>query len=271
MPPPSDELAQAAAATGLPLSRAARAQFDLYLDTLLHWRTRLSLTAAATRTTIIQHHIADSFWVAVLIESDLRVADLGSGAGFPGVPLAIVRPAARITLVESRRKRANFLREVIRRLQLRNAEVIEGRAEDLPESLGSAFDVTMSRAVWCLSEFLAVSGKLLLEGGTAIALKGRRALVEAQDDEPGFRKLHAMMYDIPAGNQRALLVRILFHVKHFTAWRTCGTRRYKASWGIRGGGAGHLCRKSKGWRRQDDDGGKPISLPEPSRPPDSSH
>jgi len=200
-----DELRLAAEAAGVTLTAEAISRFNSYLDTLLLWRVRLSLTATATRSGIIRAHIADALHVAPFIESGFQVADLGSGAGFPGVPLAIVCAGASFTLIESRRKRANFLREVARGGRLVNVEVIEKRAESLPETLAGAFDVTVSRAVWQLTQFLEISRNLLRAGGLAIAMRTLRAGSEAQDNQGGFSKFKTVVYQTPGGAQHVLL------------------------------------------------------------------
>ena len=184
--PALDDLQQAAIAAGVTLTTDRRAQLDAYLDTLLVWRVRLSLTATATRSGIICAHISDSLWPAPFVHDGFEVADLGSGAGFPGIPLAIACPRARFTLVESRRKRANFLREVVRRVRLANVEVAEKRAEALAESRSGAFDMTVSRAVWPLKTFLKVSRRFLRAGGYAIAMRSLGAGDAAHDVYPGF-------------------------------------------------------------------------------------
>jgi 16S rRNA (guanine527-N7)-methyltransferase len=201
----ADDLRRAAEAAGVALTTDAISRFNSYLDTLLLWRVRLSLTATATRSGIIRAHIADALHVAPLIESGFQVADLGSGAGFPGVPLAIVCSGARFTLIESRRKRANFLREVVRRVQLANVEVIEARAESVPDPFSGVFDVAVSRAVWHLTQFLEISRTLLRVGGLAIAMRTLRA-GESQDFYCGFSQHKVVAYQTPGGAQHVLFV-----------------------------------------------------------------
>src|SRR5262245_49678056 len=121
------EVSREAATFGILLPSAALDRFQSYIETLLLWRERLSLTAAATADEIIRRHIADSFALVAFVKVGFRVADIGSGAGFPGIPMAITCPDARIVLIESRRKRASFLLEVVRQARLANVEVMNQR------------------------------------------------------------------------------------------------------------------------------------------------
>lgn len=199
---PIAALVHEAVALGVSLSDSALARFQLYIDTLLLWRNRLSLTAAATPAAIVRSHIVDSLSLCRFIRPAMRVVDLGSGAGFPGIPLAIVCEDAQVSLVEARRKKANFLREIIRKLQLTNAEVIEERAEQLAE----AWDIVVSRAVWRLPSFLDVSEHLLRPGGIAIAMKGPRASAESLSYHGPLVPSDAVQYRLPDGADHRLIV-----------------------------------------------------------------
>jgi len=205
MPAALDELGHGATALGESLSDAALSQFQAYLDTLLLWRQRVSLTGASTAVELVRFHVLDALRIAPLVGPGSRVADLGSGAGFPGVPLAIARPAATVVLVEPRRKRANFLRAVVRVARLTNAVVEEARAEDLHESLAGGCDVVVSRAVWALDAFLALARPLLRSGGLAVAMKGPKADSEAWVVQPGFAAADVVRYTLHGGVARRLL------------------------------------------------------------------
>lgn len=169
---PVAALVRGAAVLGIALSNTAISRFQLYIETLLLWRSRLSLTTASTPEEIVASHILDSLSIYRFIEPGMRVADLGSGAGFPGIPLAIACERAQVSLVESRRKKANFLREVVRSCELGNAEVVEERAEHVVDRCAGRWNVVASRAVWPLRDFLVLSEPLLTHGGLAIAMKG---------------------------------------------------------------------------------------------------
>ena len=127
--------------------RVAGAALRVYLRILRRWNPRLNLVSEADRGAVWERHVVPSlqFRPSILGVRHESVVDLGSGAGFPGIPLAITSPASRFTLVESRRRRASFLRAVIRDLPLDNALVVNERIEQWRP--GSRADVVLARAV----------------------------------------------------------------------------------------------------------------------------
>jgi 16S rRNA (guanine527-N7)-methyltransferase len=204
---PIAELIREAAAIGVVLTDAAITRFQTYIETLLLWRSRLSLTGAATAREVVQAHICDSLTLCRFIRPEMRVADLGSGAGFPGIPLAIACDGSHVTLVESRRKKANFLREVVRRAALANVEVTEERAERLVDHVTEPWDIVVSRAVWKLSDFLDVSERLLVaHTGIAIAMKGSGASAESAVYTGPLLQSEVIEYRLATGAQHRLLV-----------------------------------------------------------------
>lgn len=200
------ELVRESAALGVTLSDVAIARFQTYIDTLLLWRTRLSLTTAATPQKVVRDHILDSLAPCHFIQPGQRVADLGSGAGFPGIPLAIAREGANFSLVESRRKKANFLREAARSAKIANVEIIEQRAEHLADGLTKPWDLVVSRAVWTLTDFLAVSERLLAPDGMAVAMKGPKASSERHLDYGAFVLADIVEYRLISGASHRLIV-----------------------------------------------------------------
>jgi 16S rRNA (guanine527-N7)-methyltransferase len=200
------ELTRGAGEFGIQLSADQIAAFDTYIETLVLWSSRLSLTAARSAHEITAANILDSLSVVPWIESaSPAIADLGSGAGFPGVPVAIARPDVRLSLVEPRRKRANFLREVARRCCLANVVVVEERAENFAARAAESVDVTVSRAVWPLADFLAMSWVLLRSGGLAIAMKGPKVRTAVTLDER-FLKPHLVSYTLPGAVEHILVI-----------------------------------------------------------------
>jgi 16S rRNA (guanine527-N7)-methyltransferase len=140
------------------------AALSTYLNLLLRWNARLNLTAARSADEIITRHIGESLFAAERLlpsrDTDLRAIDLGSGAGFPGVPLKVYASRLQLTLIESKQKKATFLKEVFRALRFPDACVFAGRAEVFP---GRADLVTL-RAVECFERVLPVAASLLDPG-----------------------------------------------------------------------------------------------------------
>ena len=148
--------------------------FAEYRELLLNWNQRVNLISRRDEARIVTRHFLDSLGLATVeaFPQNSKVMDLGSGAGFPGIPLKLIRPDLRITLVESKRKKALFLRHAIEKLELEGIEIVMGRVEQLVESLGP-FDFVVSRSVTDLIT-LAMWSKDYLNpaGGSLIAIKG---------------------------------------------------------------------------------------------------
>jgi 16S rRNA (guanine527-N7)-methyltransferase len=140
------QIEQAFAAAGIPELRAdAYQQFQAYLDLLLRWNQRVSLTAVREPEQIIRRHFVECAFAAQYLPRDIQtLLDYGSGAGLPGIPMAICLPEISVTLAEAQGKKAAFLREVLRVLGL-SGEVYDGRVEAMPEQL--RFDAVAMRAV----------------------------------------------------------------------------------------------------------------------------
>jgi 16S rRNA (guanine527-N7)-methyltransferase len=125
-----------------------------YMKTLQHWNEKLNLTAIRDPLEILHRHFCESMYASVAVEGDFgRLADIGSGAGFPGIPLKIIRPEMELFLVESNIKKGTFLAEVVRELDMSNARVLISRYEELSEEL-APLDYVCSRAVGEFGPFL---------------------------------------------------------------------------------------------------------------------
>jgi 16S rRNA (guanine527-N7)-methyltransferase len=157
--------------TGRAATDRQRQQFQLYLDLLVRWNRAQRLTGLRSPAAIVQQLFQDSLlFLACIPAGELKVADIGAGAGIPGVPLAIARAEISMTLIESKRKRVSFLRAVQRELQAENLTVIEGRAESISSEarLEGSFDVVVSRAVGPLPELLSLGMRYLKEHGLVV-------------------------------------------------------------------------------------------------------
>ncbi len=148
--------------------------FFKYMNLLLEWNEKINLTAITDVDDIILKHFIDSMTVLKYIEKDKSIIDVGTGAGFPGIPIAIMREDVKITLLDSLNKRINFLNEVCSELKINNIETIHGRAEEAGQNkqYREKNDIAVSRAVanmTTLSEYLIPFVKV---GGICICMKG---------------------------------------------------------------------------------------------------
>lgn len=165
-----DELDAGLAA--LSLDAALAEPLLAYLSLLDRWNRTYNLTAIRDPRDMVAKHLLDSLAMRPYVSDVATLADLGTGPGLPGIPLAIALPALQVTLVESNGKKARFLREAVRSLKLGNARVAEARAEAVDEP--GAYEAITARALATLPEILAVGGHLLAEGGRLLAMKGAR-------------------------------------------------------------------------------------------------
>ena len=152
-----------------------------YLDLLTRWNAAYNLTAVRDPLQMVTRHLLDSLSILPFVQGS-TLADLGSGAGLPGVPLAIARPEIAVTLVDSNGKKARFLREAVRALPLPNVRVMQQRAQ----KLNQAFDCITARAFTSLGEMLEWSGHALASHGVWLALKGRIDEAELAGIPKGF-------------------------------------------------------------------------------------
>lgn len=150
-----------------------------YLALLGKWNRTYNLTAIRDPLTMVSHHLLDSLAVVPhlkLSAADNRVADAGSGAGLPGIPLALARPDWHVALIEANQKKAAFLRQAVIELPVPNVEVHEGRVEAWHPA--KAFALVISRAFTELADFIATCRHLLAPGGVLAAMKGKDPRLE---------------------------------------------------------------------------------------------
>ena len=149
-------------------------RFKKYESLLIEWNKKMNLTAIIEPREIILKHFVDSLTIAKYIKDDEKLIDVGTGAGFPGIPLSIVKENTDIVLLDSLNKRINFLEEVIENLKLENITTIHGRAEEFGKNKNERekYDIAMSRAVASLNILLEYLLPLVKVGGRAICMKG---------------------------------------------------------------------------------------------------
>ncbi len=170
---------------GVELSPVQEESFRVYARELLIWNERINLTAIREPADIIRKHFLDSLTCTFAwreMEPPASLIDIGTGAGFPGIPLKILMPGLRLTLVESIGKKADFCRHIVDTLQLENVEVITARAEEIgaQDTHREMYDVATARAVAQLNILAEYLLPLVRVGGFAIAQKGNTAPAESQ-------------------------------------------------------------------------------------------
>lgn len=170
--------------TTLGLSPALAPRLLDYLSLLERWNKTYNLTAIRDPREMLVKHLLDSLAMHAFVD-DQRLADLGTGPGLPGIPLAIAKPQLRVSLVESNGKKARFLREAVRQLGLGNARVLESRAEAVDEP--GQYDLITARALDRLAGIVRVGAHLLRPGGLMLAMKAARVDEEVAELPPGWR------------------------------------------------------------------------------------
>jgi len=166
---PHQQLISGLARLNLEVSEGGISRLLAFAALLGKWNRTYNLTAIREPSKVISHHLLDSVAVLPHITGN-RIADVGTGPGFPGLPIALIRPSVNVALVECNHKKSAFLRQAVTELQLTNVEVITERVEAwTPET---RFDVVISRAFADLSGFIETSGHLCTPEGVLLAMKG---------------------------------------------------------------------------------------------------
>jgi 16S rRNA (guanine527-N7)-methyltransferase len=212
--PPADFL-EACRALGVALAPHQLDQLSQYLSRLREANRNMNLTTVDTPREAWRRHLLDSLTLIPRLGGVDRLADIGSGGGLPGIPLAIARPGLAITLIEATGKKARFLKQVVDELRLTNVQVRAERAERLgrdPEHRES-YDVATGRAVGPLNVFLELAAPLVRVGGRIVAMKGRRAGPEIQAAEKAIERLRLSLTSIqpaaPGMDENAVLVELI--------------------------------------------------------------
>lgn len=163
---------------GIPLTAQQVNSFYNYLNELIVWNKRINLISRASPQDIIFKDFLDSLTINKYLDSGVSMVDLGSGAGFPGIPIKIIRPDVSISLFEIKRKKIYFLQHIIRCLNLRRINARWDQGEESEQS----FDVVVSRAFGTLAKFLREGIPMIKPSGILLAMKGRKGKEELKEN-----------------------------------------------------------------------------------------
>ena len=177
-----EELTKRAMQFGVNLLEEQQNQFYQYMQLLLEWNEKINLTAITEPQEILTKHFIDSISVVPYIKEGDKILDIGTGAGFPGIPLKIVLPQNSFTLLDSLNKRIHFLQEVVEQLKLENIEAVHGRAEEFcKEDRREGYHIVVSRAVAKLNVLLEYMLPFTKVGGKCICMKALEIEEELED------------------------------------------------------------------------------------------
>jgi len=205
------DLIEGARELGVDISEKDADLFFKYLENLKTWNDKINLTSIKNDREIIISHFLDSISIAPLIEDGMKVLDIGSGAGFPGIPLKIVRPGLEVTLLDSVNKKVTFMNVTIRKLGLEKIKAVWGRAE---ESLNDIplhyFDYVVNRAVGSISDTLRLSSPYVSKDGVIILMRGKRGSEEwntaIEDVENEFELLDYKDFTLPLSDLKRIIL-----------------------------------------------------------------
>ena len=181
------------------IDQVKKDQFVIHALELVKWNQKINLTAITDPFEIAVKHFLDSIAPAPVIPPDASLLDIGSGGGFPGIPLKVLMPSLSVTLIDASRKKVNFLKHVIRTLKLENIEALDVRAEDLARdrTFANNFDVIISRALSSMDTFVLMALPLLSKDGIIIVMKGKTSKEEIESEYSLIKK----MSGISEGNE----------------------------------------------------------------------
>ena len=187
-------------------------EFKKYLELLIEWNKKINLTSITEENEVITKHFADSLSIQKYIKDNSKVIDVGTGAGFPGIPLKISNSSLEITLLDSLNKRINFLNTIIQELHIEKIKTIHGRAEDFGHNLDyrEKFDYAVCRAVAKLNVLAEYMLPYLKIGGTFICMKGPNIEEEIEIAQKALKILGGKIEKIESfeleGNQRNIII-----------------------------------------------------------------
>lgn len=207
-------LTNALATKDIILSDTQKQQFQKYYELLIEWNNKMNLTAITEKNEVAIKHFYDCVTLLMFVDvpCSAKVIDVGTGAGFPGIPLKIVRPDIKLTLLDSLNKRLIFLNEVCNSLEI-DAEIIHKRAEEggRDKKLRDKFDIAISRAVANMNTLSEYCIPYVKVGGKFVAMKGKNGKAELEKGIGavkilGGEKENVAEFSLPSGDERTIIV-----------------------------------------------------------------
>ncbi|HEY8528738.1 MAG TPA: 16S rRNA (guanine(527)-N(7))-methyltransferase RsmG [Paenibacillaceae bacterium] len=206
---------------GIALGPDQAEAFEAYFRLLTEWNRKMNLTAITERASVYEKHFYDSLTVAAVapLAGSPRLVDVGSGAGFPAIPLKIAFPGLRVTMVDSLAKRVRFLEEAVRELGLSDVVCLHARAEDAARLPGhrDGYDVATARAVARLSVLNELCLPFVRPGGLFVAMKGSDVAEEIEEGRYGASLLGARLREV-----RRMMLPEEGAVRHLVVWEKTG-------------------------------------------------
>ncbi len=192
-------LVRGAGQLGIRVDTTQAKLMETHAQHLLQWNKKINLTAIIDPLMVAEKHFIDSIAASLYMDTETSLIDLGSGGGFPGIPLKIMNPNLKVVMVDASRKKVNFLKHVIRTLNLNQIDAIHSRVEDLHENTmyNGQFDCVISRAFTELSGFVNLAKPFLSPAGKIYAMKGKHAKNEITSTIKKSFNLDAHQYKLP--------------------------------------------------------------------------
>ena len=214
-------LSDASITMGITLTDRELSMFSIYYHELLVWNEKINLISAKSAIDIPIKHFIDSLTpLPFMMKTSATMLDIGAGAGFPGIPMKIAAPSLKVFLLESSRKKASFLKHIIRTLNLDEISVIHNRAENImaDNAYRERFDIVISRAAFKLPALLRISSFFLADDGLVMAMKGKNVADEMKDaremsDAPGFAFMSCHDIQLPGAHDIRKIVTFKKSVK----------------------------------------------------------
>ncbi len=203
-------LKHGASELGISLSPKQTKQFMSYHNLIKKWNRKINLTSITDDTEIVIKHFIDSLTVSGFVQDGSQVLDIGTGAGFPGIPLAIVNETLNITVLDAREKRIFFINEVLRELEIANVMTAFSRAEDTDNKIKrNYFDYVLTRAVGNIDEVLSISTPYVKDSGRIILMRGKDGKSEWEDfNNINYKLLNVAELNLPGTDFKRVLLEI---------------------------------------------------------------